>query len=57
MENRKNAILADAFERLTVYNVKTGEEIAVIAENADDVFTTTVSEDIVIKLKPKGEHP
>ena len=57
MENRKNAILSDAFERLTVYNVKTGEEIAVIAENADDVFTTTVSEDIVIKLKPKGEHP
>lgn len=57
MGNRKNAILADAFERLTVYNVKTGEEIAVIAENADDVFTITASEDIVIKLKPKGEHP
>ena len=57
MVNRKNAILADAFERLTVYKVKTGEEIAVIAENADDVFTTTASEDIVIKLKPKGEHP
>ena len=53
MSKRKNTILADNFERLTVYNVKTGEEIAVIVENADDVFTTTASEDIVIKLKPR----
>lgn len=55
MGNRKNTILADGFECLTIYNVKTGEQIAVIVESTDDVFTTTASEDIVIKLKPRGE--
>lgn len=44
-------ILSDGYEKATVYDLKTGKEIAVITNE----LITTASPDIVVKLKPSED--
>ena len=50
MKDPTNNVLSDAYERLTVVDLNTGEELAVVT----DELITTAADHLVVKLLPRS---
>lgn len=53
MDNeRSNRILSDRYQKITIFDLKTNEVLAVINDENKETPITTANENIVVKLMP-----